>query len=97
MLTTKLSGCLLLFACGLLLAGCEKKPAEETSSTGVGGKFRVERLFTHEGCTVYRFEDYYTRYFARCDGAASSGVEWSESCGKSCTRPVTVPTGSVRK
>lgn len=73
------------------LSGC-KKPAE--SSTSVGVEFRVDRLFTHDGCTVYRFYDGgRSRYFAKCDGATTSRVEWNESCGKTCTRPADVQTG----
>lgn len=72
------------------MAGCQK--AAE-SSTPVGVEFRVDRLFKHDGCTVYRFDDGgRSRYFAKCDGATTSSMEWRESCGKNCTRPVDVPT-----
>ena len=55
-----------------LLAACDK-PAESSVSAGVG--FVVDRLFVHDGCTVYRFSDGGSkRYFARCDGAVSSDV-----------------------
>ena len=65
-----------------LLAGCSK-PAE--TSTSVGVKFVVDKLFTHEGCTVYRFEDGGSkRYFTNCNGSTS----WQENCGKNCTRQV---------
>lgn len=80
----------------VLLAGCmEAKQAESSAAAGV--EFRVDRLFTHDGCTVYRFTDagYNSRYFARCDGAVSSDASWSEShqCGKTrCKRPMNVPT-----
>lgn len=67
-----------------ILTGCSK-PAE--TSTAVGREFVVDKLFTHEGCTVYRFEDSgYKRYFTNCNGS----VNWQESCGKHCTRPVGV-------
>lgn len=67
-----------------LVAGCQKK-AE--SSVAVGGDFVVEKLFTHEGCTVYRFEDSgNNRYFTNCSGATS----WNESCGKNCNRQMNV-------
>lgn len=84
----------ILFAILLLaaLSGCGK-PAE--SSTRVGRDFEVERLFTHDGCTVYRFNDYYTRYFTRCEGVSvPSSVSWTESCGKNCKRPVEVSGGA---
>ena len=74
-----------------MVAGCEK-PAESVAHTGAG--FTVERLFTHDGCTVYRFSDSSKRYFTRCDGiAAQSTTTWQESCGKNCTRPVEVSGG----
>lgn len=63
-----------------LLAGCSK-PAE--TSTAVGKEFVVDKLFTHEGCTVYRFSDGgNSRYFTNCQGSTS----WIEQCGKGCTR-----------
>lgn len=79
----------------VLLVGCmEAKQAESSSAAGI--EFRVDRLFTHDGCTVYRFTDAgYNRYFTRCDGSVSSDVSWSDSyqCGKArCTRPMNVPT-----
>lgn len=74
-----------------MVAGCEK-PAESVAHAGAG--FTVERLFTHDGCTVYRFRDTYHRYFTRCDGVtAQSTTTWQESCGKNCTRPVEVSGG----
>ena len=74
-----------------MVAGCEK-PAEAVAHAGE--KFAVERLFTHDGCTVYRFSDSSKRYFTRCDGiAAQSTTTWQESCGKNCTRPVEVSGG----
>lgn len=65
-----------------LLAGCSK-PAE--TSTAVGREFTVDKLFTHEGCTVYRFYDGgNARYYTNCQGSTS----WTEQCGKGCTRQV---------
>jgi hypothetical protein len=64
------------------LAGCSK-PAE--TSTVVGKEFVVDKLFTYEGCTVYRFTDAgYSRYFTNCSGSTS----WTEICGKNCTHQV---------
>lgn len=71
----------------LALAGCGK-PAETTSRAGLD--FTVDRLFTHDGCSVYRFSDAGSyRYFTNCSGT----VEWRESCGKNCSRDVQVPGG----
>ena len=73
---------ILVLAAILALAGCSK-PAE--TSTQVGREFVVDKLFTHEGCTVYRFTDGgNNRYFTNCQGSTS----WTEQCGKGCTRQV---------
>lgn len=70
---------LLIALAVVALAGCTK-PAETT--TAVGKDFVVETLFTHEGCTVYRFTDGGSnRYFTNCSGSTS----WNRSCGKNCT------------
>jgi hypothetical protein len=75
---------ILILAAILTLAGCSK-PAE--TSTSVGREFVVDKLFTHEGCTVYRFNDGgNNRYFTNCQGSTS----WTESCGKNCTRQMNI-------
>ena len=75
---------ILALAIALALTGCTK-PAE--TSTQVGLEFVVDKLFTHEGCTVYRFSDGgHSRYFTNCSGS----VSWAESCGKGCTRSMNV-------
>ena len=83
---------MLALAALAMVAGCDK-PAEVVVRTGI--EFTVERLFTHEGCTVFRFKDGGSnRYFTRCDGiAAQSTTTWQESCGKSCTREIEVSGG----
>ena len=80
-----------LIACAALviLAGCSKQ-AVDTSTTN-NADFKVDTLFTKDGCTVYRFEDGYRRYFVRCENGQSK-MEWRVNCGKSCTRPVEIPT-----
>lgn len=47
------------------LAGCEPGPQPIAASQTSNG-YNVEKLFTHDGCTVYRFEDGRSRYFVRC-------------------------------
>lgn len=84
----------LIFAAAL--AGCMKDP-EAVTHAGVGG-FEVGRLFTHEGCTVYRFYDGGSaRYFANCNGSAETSWDRAVSCGKGCTRVEhhQVPTSQV--
>lgn len=72
-----------LIACAALSA-CQK-PAQ--SSVGAGS-FDVQKLFTVDGCTVYRFMDDRSIYFTNCRGSAS----WQYNCGKGCTRNATVDT-----
>ncbi|SCU75552.1 conserved exported hypothetical protein [Cupriavidus necator] len=70
------------------LSACSGK-AEESRSAGVD--FKVDKLFTVDGCTVYRFTDSGAyRYFTNCSGSAS----WREACGKHCTRDVSVNGGA---
>jgi hypothetical protein len=71
------------------LTACGGKP-EETRAVGVD--FQVDKLFTVDGCTVYRFGDAgYMRYFTNCSGSTS----WQEPCGKNCTRETAV-VGAAR-
>ena len=39
-----------------------------------------------DGCTVYRFVDGGTHYFARCGGTVTTTKNYTENCGKACTR-----------
>ena len=71
---------LIIVAALIALSGCQKQ-AEATQSAGSG--FQVEKLFTVEGCSVYRFTDALRPiYYTNCSGATHA----NESCGKGCTR-----------
>jgi len=60
----------------ITLAGCQKA-AEAT--TRVASDFNVDRLFTIEGCTVYRFWDGGSgRYFKSCAGSTPWRELWQE-------------------
>lgn len=73
----------------LVVAGCGNKGEQEKQSSNPN--FNVTRLFTHEGCAVYRFSDVGAyRYYAVCGGHAST--DWTEGCGKGCTRNVSIDT-----
>lgn len=64
-----------LFFCALLLAGCNKEPE---SVQQAGSSFEVGRLFTTDGCTVYRFSDGGRNvYFTNCTGSTSSSYQTS--------------------
>ncbi len=67
------------------LTACQGK-AEESNTTG---DFQVERLFTHEGCTSYRYYDggRYIHY-TTCGVTSTS----TYSCGKNCTQSDEVTT-----
>jgi hypothetical protein len=73
-------------ALSALLSACEKDP-ESTRNAGKG--FDVEKLFTVDNCTVYRFYDARTVYFTNCNGS----TQWQEGCGKACTEDVNVNGG----
>ncbi len=79
---------LITTALAVTLAACAKDPER---SDHAGSSFKVERLFTHEGCTLYRFNDVgHYRYYSNCKGDTS----WNESCGKACTYPQGVTGGA---
>lgn len=83
---------MLVAAAAVVLAGCGEKPVSTAPTDNAA--IKVERLFDHDGCTVYRFYDAGTRYFVKCRDGSSTRTEWSESypCGKSiCRREVVVP------
>ena len=63
----------------IALAGCSDagEPRPERSGVTSSG-YRVEQLFTLDGCTVYRFFDGGYRYFTNCSGSTG----WNESSGK---------------
>lgn len=72
----------------LVLAGCAK---EAESTARVGADFAVDKLFTNEGCTAFRFSDG-GRFIYYVDCNNQTTASWTESCGKSCTRRVSIPT-----
>ena len=79
----------------VVLLGCSK-PGESKAPVS-NGNFDVTRLFTTDGCTLYRFEDAgENRYFSKCISAMKSEVSYdtSHTCGKGCTRTdvLTTPT-----
>lgn len=65
----------IIFA-AMLLVSCFGDPVS-TSPTN-NPEFKVELLFEHDGCKVYRFSDNGTRYFTTCQGE----VTWKEHHGK---------------
>lgn len=70
----------------LFLAGCQKsgQSKEKTSNS----EFKVTLLFEHDGVKVYRFYDGRDVYYTDARGQTA----WQQSCGKNCSRPVSVET-----
>lgn len=68
---------LLLIISVLGLAACGKVP----EATVQKGEFNVERLFTVDDCTAYRFSDagHYV-YYTNCSGSTQSTI--NRQCGK---------------
>jgi len=87
---------LLAMALGLTLMACAQKGSYVPAEGTVGdANFMVNKLFTTEGCTVYRFYDNgNSHYFTNCTGTVS---QHTESCGKNCTtvKSMEVPTNHV--
>ena len=75
----------------LTLTGCSKA-AEST--TPAGREFTVDRLFTTDGCTAYRFMDGGARrYFVRCDSTVTTSAK--TGCGKNCITEDSITTAEV--
>jgi hypothetical protein len=65
----------------VLITGCSR-PAVETKATN-NPNVPVSKLFDHEGCAVYRFDDGgRTHYYANCGQTVSTATTYS--CGKAC-------------
>lgn len=83
---------LAVLALAAALAGCGQRTQQPESSAAAGTGYKVDKLFTHDGCTVYRFWDWSnTRYFVRCDTGQAETMT-SQSCGKGCTSSTQIPT-----
>jgi len=65
-----------------ILSACEQ-PAESTIKSS-NKEFKVEKLFTEDSITVYRFDDYGYHYFIK------DGTSQKVSCGKNCYREETI-------
>lgn len=75
-------GAILVVAGVVMLTGCEKA-AEAEVITGAENDFRVDRLFTVDGCTAYRFYDHGRAiYYTDCKGMSV----WTTSNGKTTTK-----------
>lgn len=76
-----------MVAISVALLACGKK-AEGIAQT-TNSDVKVEKLFSVDGCTVYRFEDWGRyHYFSNCDGSISHTV----NCGKNCRYEESIKT-----
>jgi len=74
-------------ALAALLGGCENTPVASMPSSNAS--ITVDKLFSNDGCTVYRFHDAGEQhYYVRCDGRSTLGVieGHSRTCGKGCVQ-----------
>lgn len=71
----------------LSLLACDGYRPPEQANIPTNVNFQVERLFTFEGCTTYRFRDYYMHYYTVCDANKIVRSEEMLNCGKNCVRP----------
>lgn len=93
-ITRALTLATLLIASGLV-ASCLSDPVSSAgSSNGEVPAGVIARL--DNGCEIYRFRDgsSSSKYFVLCPNADTSTTS-TESCGKSCTRDVEVPTVTI--
>ena len=71
-----------ILAVGFLFLGHIAGPSPEQKAA-----MRVPQLMSEaDGCKVYRFVDNGTHYFTRCGNQVNTVRNYTESCGKACTR-----------
>ncbi len=72
-----------------MLAACVNDPVATSPSNNAD--VHVDELFTHDGCTVYRFKDLQYHYYVRCKGEPSATATLS-CVGKGCRDDDTIQT-----
>ncbi len=78
---------------GAIGAGCVHAPLSKAPSDNP--EVQVDTLFTHDGCTVYRFEDNGFHYYVRCRQAEPAATSSMVPCGDNCERPEQIQTLSA--
>jgi hypothetical protein len=72
---------LLAALAAVALTGCfEEKPPMESHYTANG--YEVKKLFTNDQCTLYKFYDNRTVYYADCKTSVTTDSQYG--CGKGC-------------
>jgi len=86
----KATGMTLIFiaiAFGILAAGFSFLNFVAWQSPEQEAMMRVPQLMSEaDGCKVYRFVDNGTHYFTRCGDQVNTIRNYTENCGKACTR-----------
>tara|TARA_R110000868_G_scaffold300295_4_gene560781 strand:+ start:32243 stop:32569 length:327 start_codon:yes stop_codon:yes gene_type:complete len=79
---------LVLIACLFILAGFVFLQAMFGPSDEQRAKDRVPAVVSSaDGCTVYKFYDKGNwHYFTKCGGTVTTTKNYTESCGKNCSR-----------
>ncbi len=73
------------------LSACVTDPLATSPSNNPD--LHVDTLFTHEGCTVYRFHDLGYHYYVRCADAPPRATVSTFTCrGKGCVNEDAIPT-----
>ena len=76
--------------------GCMTPALQQAQSNN--SAVRVDYLFAHDGCRVYRFLDGGYHYFVRCDPPTTSAATFdTRSCGKNCAVEESIPTTTTGK
>jgi hypothetical protein len=77
----------LVIAAGIVGAGILALQIMFGLSTEQKIEMRVPQLMSEaDGCRVYRFVDNGTHYFTRCGAQVETIKNYTENCGKACTR-----------
>ena len=82
---------LTLLALASWAPGCLSTPTVMSTTQTANPDYSVDLLFTHEGCSVYRFEDRgHGVYYVDCGHSATTSQ--TLGCGRGCLRQETVQT-----
>ena len=74
-----------------VLVGCAQPPKSTIQTDNYN--FELGKLFTTDGCTVYRFYDAgHYHYFTKCENSQRVETTTDGSCGKGCTVQDNIPT-----
>jgi len=78
---------ILLIAAGMLITALSLFKYAFGPSPEQESVMRVPQLMSEaDGCKVYRFVDNGTHYFTRCGEQVNTIRNYTENCGKACTR-----------